>query len=119
MFVSGNNITLFSNNETASISSLIKVYKFPKKIMWYICYNSNWIIVRTQEKPELVCNKPQNGRALCQSDTLSRKVRQAAKDNYVPMVGPISVYIPEVFIGWSMNIYRIHFHWGPIFSMRT
>lgn len=65
--------------------------------MGYICHNYNWIIVRTQEKLELVCNKPQNGRALCESDTLSRKVRQAAKDNYFPMVGPILVYIPEVF----------------------
>ena len=96
MFAGGNNIALFSNNETASISLLIKVYKLKKKVVAYICYDSSWIIVRTHKKKhKFTCNKPQNDRALCKSDAFSRKVSQAAKDNYFPMVGPILIFIPK------------------------
>lgn len=53
-------------------------------------------MVRTQEKLKFTCNKPHNGGALRKSDAFSRKVSQAAKANYFPMVGPVLIFIPEV-----------------------
>lgn len=96
-FAGGNYTALFSNNETANISLLIKVYKLKKKksrgvyLLWLKLDNCQ----KTYTKLKFTCNKPQNDRVLCKSGAFSRKVSQAAKDNYFPMVGPILIFIPK------------------------
>lgn len=44
-----------------------------------------------------------------------RSVRQQKTIIFLWM-GPYWFLYPSLFIGWSMNIYRIHFHLGPICS---
>lgn len=119
MFASGNNIALFSNNETVSISLLIKAYKLKKKptVVEYICYDSSWIIVRThtQNLNSLVISPRMTQLCVNLMHSAERSVRQQKTIIFL-WLGPYWFLYPSLFSRWSMNIYRIHFHLVPICS---
>lgn len=97
-FAGGNYTALFSNNETANISLLIKVYKLKKKVGEYICYDSSWIIVRkhTQNLNSLVINPRMTEFCVSLVHSAERSVRQQKTIIFL-WLGPYWFLYPSLF----------------------